>query len=158
MNARLLYATTVALAVASSLAFADEARPLSREQVVAQYTDAAARGTLRKTDYDFDRADYVAAPTKTRDQVVAELAAARANNKLIGPLRSGSYNPYGDALLRPSTLARADVRAEVLVARQEGTLRRTDYDDEIVTHARPAGSRANRSILAQGVKTQRAGS
>ena len=54
MNAKLLYAATIALALASSFAFADEARPLTRADVVSQFNQAAANGTLRKNDYDFD--------------------------------------------------------------------------------------------------------
>lgn len=158
MNARFLYAATVAFALASTLAMADETKPLTRTEVVAQFHDAAAHGALRKSDYDFDRLDTVPGPARARDQVIAETAAARSNQALLGPLRNRSYNPYGDAMLRPSTLARAEVKAEVLAARHDGTLRRTDYDDEAVQHARPASVRVARPILAEGLKAKRTGS
>jgi hypothetical protein len=48
--------------------------------------------------------------------------------------------------LRVSTLPRADVKAEVLAAIREGTLRHTDYDDEIV--ARRTAARAPAAVVA----------
>ena len=158
MNAKLLYATTIALALASSFAWADDSRPLSRAEVVAEFNAAAANGTLRKNDYDYDAHDFVAGPTRARAHVIAELARARTDRTLIGPLRNKTYNPFGTELLRTSDLARADVRAEVLAARHDGTLRRTDYDDEPSRTARGFGNRAGRPILATAPKTPRVGS
>src|SRR5436305_974122 len=100
MNAKILYVATVGLALASSFAFADPARSLTREEVVAQYNQALATHTLRKTDYDFDIADRTAAPAVTRSDVLAELARARTATPLPGPLRSRSYNPFGRELLQ----------------------------------------------------------
>ena len=42
MNAKFLYATTVALALASSLALAQESRPLTRAEVNKAWAEAAA--------------------------------------------------------------------------------------------------------------------
>jgi len=157
MNAKLLYATTVVLALASSFAWADESRPLSRADVVAEFNAAAANGTLRKNDYDYDVNDIVAGPTRARVDVLAELAKARSDRTLIGPLRNRTYNQFGTEWLRTSDLARADVKAEVIAARQDGTLRRTDYDDEQARVARGFGTRAH-PFLATAPKTPGVGS
>ena len=68
---------------------------------------------------------------KTRADVVAELQTARAaRNPLLAndSDRSRSYNPFGVELKRPSVVARADVKNEVLQAVRDGTLPRTDYE------------------------------
>jgi hypothetical protein len=152
MNARILFAATVAVALLSTLAMADEGKPLTREQIVADFNQAAANGTLRKNDYDFD-----AVSTRTRAQALAELAAARNDHTLVGPLRNRTYNPYGAELLRPSTLARTEVKAEVLAARRDGTLRRSDYDDEQIRGTRRGGDHIAASILAARQKSAPAG-
>jgi hypothetical protein len=136
MNAKLLFSGTLALALASTFALADEAKPLSRADVIADYQNASANGTLRKNDYDYDAHDLAPLSSRTRDEVIAELAAARAGNTLVGPLRNRSYNQFGTELLRTSTLARAQVKADVVTAMRDGTLRRSDYDDVPVTVAR----------------------
>jgi hypothetical protein len=141
MKARLLYLATVAVALASTFAYADETRPLTRAEVVAQYRQAAADGTLQKTDYDYDRQQPAATSTRTRADVVAELDAARHDHALIGPWRDKSYNSEGKAMLQRSSLARAEVKAEVRAAREEGTLHHTEYNDEATASARPAGAR-----------------
>ena len=146
MNAKFLYAATTAIALASSLAFAGEnEQPLTRAEVNKAWSQAAADGTLRKNDYDYDVNDFKGASTKTRAEVVAELRAPR-DPLLVGPLRNRTYNPGGTETLRVSTLPRADVKAEVLAAIREGTLRHTDYDDEIV--ARRAAARAPAAVAA----------
>ena len=144
MNAKLLYAATTVLALASSLAFAgDNAdRPLTRAEVSKAWSQAAADGTLRKNDYDYDAADFKGASTKSRAEVVAELRAPR-DPLLVGPLRNRTYNPGGTETLRVSTLERAQVKADVIAAVRDGTLRRTDYDDEIV------GARTARRVPAR---------
>jgi hypothetical protein len=129
MNAKILYAATVALALASGLALADEGQPLSREQVAAAWNQAAADGTLRHNDYDYDKVDARIVSSRTRDEVVAEMAASRPNAALVGPLRNRTYNPAGMEVLRVSTLPRAEVKAEVVAAVRDGTLRHSDYDD-----------------------------
>ena len=74
MNAKLLYATTLALALASSLAFAAEPAPLMRAQVVADYQQAAKAGTLHRTDYDDELAARPGpAVTRLRADVIALL-------------------------------------------------------------------------------------
>ena len=128
MNAKLLYAATVALALASGLAMADEGQPLSRAQVAAAWNQAAADGTLRHNDYDYDKLDSRSLSSRTRNEVLAELAV-RPNPALIGPLRNRTYNPAGAETLRVSTLPRAAVKAEVIAAVHDGTLRHSDYDD-----------------------------
>jgi len=142
MNSKVLYIATLSLALASSLAFADDNRPLTRAQVVAQYQEASAAGTLRKNDYDFDAHDIAAGiSTRARGDVVAEMAAARRNNVLVGPLRNRSYNPYGAEVLNRSTLARATVKADVLAGLRDGSLRHTEYDD-VTPRAAPTTPRA----------------
>jgi opacity protein-like surface antigen len=136
MNAKLLFAATLAVALASSYAVADPVKPLSRADVVAGYRQAASDGTLRKNDYDYDRHDHDALSTRTRAEVIAEYDAARADHRLVGPLRNRSYNPAGVEVLRRPAVARARIKADVVAARADGSLRRSDYDDVPVTVAR----------------------
>jgi hypothetical protein len=158
MNAKLLFAATLAVALASSYAVAGEAKPLTRADVIADYQQAAASGTLRKNDYDFDKYDFSAPSTRTRAEVVAEYDAARADHRLIGPLRNRTYNPFGLEALRPSTLARAQVKADVIAARQDGSLRRSDYEDVPVTVARRAHRNGAVAPVLAGTTSTRAGS
>ena len=116
MNAKILYAATVALALASSLAAAQESRPLTRAEVNKAWAEAAADGTLRKNDYDYDANDFKGPSTRSRAEVIAELRVPR-DPALIGPLANRSYNPGGMETLRVSTLPRAQVKAEVIAAR-----------------------------------------
>ena len=147
MNAKLLFAATVAVSLASTLAVAD---PLSREQVNAQYAAAAANGTLQRTDYDFDRADRALHVSKTREQVAAEYAAAKQANPLLVSQsdRSGLYNPFGAELRQPSTVARADVKAEVVAAVRDGSLPRTDYEYDTSLVSRRVHEHAARPVFA----------
>ena len=147
MNAKLLYAATVALALASSLAVAQETQPLTRAEVNKAWAQSRADGTLRRNDYDYDAQDFKASSTRNRADVVAELKVPR-DPALIGPLRNRSYNPGGMETLRVSTLPRAQVQADVLAAVRDGTLRRTDYDDEIVRAARPAPAPTRVPVVA----------
>ena len=151
MNSKLLYAATVALSLLSTLALADEA-PLTRTQVNAEVRQAMANGTLRRTDYDDVAVTPVAASAKTRADVAVELAEAKSARKaLIGPLKDRSYNPFGTEVLKTSTLARAEVKAEVLQAAAAGTLQRTDYDDGALV-ARRANAHTASPTLAQRFK------
>ena len=84
MNSKLLYAATVALALASSVALADETQSLSRAQVANAWNQAAADGTLRHNDYDYDKVDARIASSRTRNEVVAELLTSRPNPALVG--------------------------------------------------------------------------
>ena len=95
MNAKLLFIATVAVSLASTLAMADEA-PRTRTQVIAELNQAAANGTLQRTDYDFDKVPATVS-TKSREQVTAELAAARRPNPLLVSQsdRSRNYNQFG---------------------------------------------------------------
>lgn len=129
MNSKLLYAATVALALVSGLALADEGQPQSREQVAAAWNQAAADGSLRHNDYDYDKVDARIASSRTRNEVVTEMLTSRPDPALVGPLRSRTYNPGGMETLRVSTLPRADVKAQVLAAVRDGSLRHSDYDD-----------------------------
>ena len=147
MNAKILYAATVALALASSLAVAQESRPLTRAEVNKAWAEAAADGTLRKNDYDYDANDFKGRSTRTRAEVIAELRVPR-DPALIGPLANRSYNPGGTETLRVSTLPRAQVKAEVIAARRDGTLRRTDYDDEVVYAVRRGPVRTPAPVVA----------
>ena len=152
MNAKLLFTATLALAFAfaGSLALADESKSLSRADVVAAYQRAVADGTLKKTDYDFDKPDF-RGPVRSRDAVIAELSTP-APSVLLGPLKSRTYNPYGSELSRPSTTDRARVRSDVLSAMRDGTLRHTeDQDLPLRGVRRPVD--ANAPIVAGGPAT-----
>jgi Domain of unknown function (DUF4148) len=138
MNAKLLFVSTVALALVSGFAMADDTKPLTRAQVVTDYNQAVANGTLRKTDYDFDAHEFDTPSARARTDVVADMFAARRANTLIGPMRNRTYNQYGAELLRPATMTRAEVKSSVVEAMQDGTLRRSDYEDVPVTVARRA--------------------
>jgi hypothetical protein len=144
----------VALSIASTLAMADETdHALTREQVVADLHQAQANGTLRKNDYDFDAHDF-SGPSKARAQIVAELDAARAAPKLIGPLSSRTYNQFGRDVNLKSTLTRADVKADLREAIADGTLQRTDYDDDQrIVARRAAEHRAARPLFARQTTT-----
>ncbi len=129
MNAKVLYAATVALALASGMAMADETQPLTRAEVTKALSQAVADGTVRQNDYDYDKYDGRAPSSRTRDEVVADLKASRPDKALVGPLRNRTFNPAGMETLRVSTLPRAEVKAEVVAAVRAGTLRHSDYDD-----------------------------
>jgi hypothetical protein len=83
MNAKILYAATVALALASSLAAAQEGQPLTRAEVNKAWAQAAADGTLRKNDYDYDVNDF-----KGRRR-----AAVPRSSPRCGAARSGADRP-----------------------------------------------------------------
>ena len=152
MNAKILFSTTLAVALASSLALADEVRPVSRDDVVADFQKARVDGTLRKNDYDYDARDFGALPTRTRDEVLAELRAPR-DKMLVGfTAKSRSYNPYGSELLRMKSVSREQVKADVRTAMHDGTLRHTDYDDVPVRATRRSLDRVAAPVLA-GVGT-----
>ena len=151
MNSKFLYVATLAVSLLSTLAMADEG-PLSRTQVKAELSKAIANGTLQRTDYDADRRDAAARSTQTRDQVVAELAAAKASRKsLKGPDVNRTYNPSGTEIYRPSIVTQAEVKADVLQAAANGTLQRTDYDDAALA-ARRVKAHISSVTLAQRVK------
>lgn len=151
MNAKFLFAATVAMSVASTLAMAADQAPLSREQVTGELNHAIANGTLQRTDYDFARADRTAVSSKTREQVASELAASKQPNPLIVSLsdKSRDYNPFGTELKRPSVVDRAQVKADVVQALRDGTLPRTDYEYDQALVARRVGNHAAAPILAQ---------
>jgi len=151
MNSKFLYVATLAVSLLSTLAMADEG-PVSRTQVKAELSKAIANGTLQRTDYDADRRDAADRSTQTRDQVVAELAAAKASRKsLKGPDANRTYNPSGTEIYRPSIVTRAEVKADVLQAAANGTLQRTDYDDAALAARRVKAHIASVN-LAQRVK------
>lgn len=154
MNAKLLFAATVvASALAGLASTAAMAQPneqgLTRAEVQADYARAVANGTLRKNDYDFDKFDFKGSTT-TRAQVVADLG--RGGPQLIGSAANRRYNPFGRELTQTSTLARADVKAEVLQAVANGTLPRTDYDFDQVQVARRAVAQPGTSLWARITK------
>lgn len=147
MNSKLLYAVTVALALVSGLAMADEAQPLTRDQVANDWNQAAADGTLRKNDYDYDKLDARVLSSRTRDEVVADMKASRPPKALVGPLRNRTFNPAGMETLRVSTLPRTEVKAQVVAAMHEGTLRHSDFDD-LPVRARRVTEQVAAPILA----------
>ena len=154
MNSKLLYVATIAISLASTLAVADEAA-VTRAQVNADVQQARANGTLQRTDYDSGSYRPQAVTSNvTRAQVGLELAQARAANKaLLGPLADSRYNPYGTQVLQTSTLARSEVKNEVLQAQANGTLQRTDYDD-VASLARKANQHVVGATFAQRIRAK----
>jgi hypothetical protein len=122
MNAKLLYAATVGLALISPLAVADDtaaaANPVSIDS-----QKAVGAATLHHSDYDDELA---ARPTPgsqmKRDAVVAALKTP-ADRRLVGPLRSKTYNAYGTEIMRGPAYSRAEIKSEVLEARAQHALR-----------------------------------
>jgi len=160
MNAKFLFAATVAVSLASTLAMAADQSPLSREQVVVELNQAAANGTLQKSDYDYERADRAAVSSKSREQVASELAASKKPNPLIVSLsdKSRNYNPFGTELKRPSVVDRAQVKADVVQALRDGTMPRTDYEyDQALVARRVNNHAAAAPILAQRKAAEPAG-
>ena len=163
MNAKLLFAATVAVSAlatfASSTVLADEINPpLTRAQVTAQLEQARANGTLQTTDYDFGVSSRSQSPALSRSEVVATLAA-RPNALLANSsARSRSYNPFGAELLQASTVTRAAVKAETLEAVAAGTLPRTDYEYDQNVVARRANDKAAKPILARLFRSNQSGS
>jgi len=154
MNSKLLYAATIAVSLISTMAMADEA-PLSRAQVNAETRQAIADGTLQRTDYDTGSYRPQAVTSNvTRQQIAVELAQAKTARKaLIGPDKNRMYNPFGTQVLETSTLARSEVKSEVLAAAAAGTLQRTDYDD-VASLNRKASQHAASATFAQRFKTK----
>ncbi len=160
MNAKLLFAATVTLAlasVASSFAqAADNNTPLTRAEVKAEVRRAVADGTLPRTEYglSYGARDTMGTSTATRSQVVAELQAAQRSAGYRDVLAS-DYNVYPTEQSRASTVTRAQVKAEVAQAVADGALPFSDYagDRQVVTtHAKaPAAHRAS-DTLAQRLK------
>ena len=136
MNAKLLFATTMVLALASSLALADEA-PITRAAVIADYQQAARAGQLHRNDY-YDELVSRPAPESqvARAQVLAELKAPR-DPRLVGPLLNRNYNQFGTELMREPIYSRADVKADVLQARIEHTLRPAGEAGDLYVEATP---------------------
>jgi len=159
MNAKLLFAATVAVSLASTLAMAADQTPLTREQVISELNQAAANGTLQKTDYDYARADRAAGSSKTREQVASELAAAKSPNALLVSQsdRSRNYNQFGTELLRPPVVDRAQVKAEVVQALRDGSLPRSDYEYDQALVARRISNHAAAPIFAQRKAAAQAG-
>ena len=152
MNSKFLYVATIAVSLLSTLAMADES-VVSRSQVKAELSQAIADGTLQRTDYDADRRDAAPRSTQTRDRVLAEMAASKADRKrLKGPDANRTFNPSGTEVYRPSVVTRAEVKADVLQAAANGTLQRTDYDDAALI-ARRARAHTASATFAQRVKT-----
>ena len=148
MNAKLLFPATLALALASTVAYADGGKPVTRADVIAEYQRAAADGTLQRTDYDFEKAVRVFGPARNRADVIAEAKTAQTSNPLIGPMRNRTYNQYGTELLRPFTNDRAEVRADVYAAMRDGTMRQSELQDPPVRTVRGTFRAAKGPILA----------
>ena len=151
MNSKYLYVATIAVSLLSTLAMADDGAA-NRTQVKAELSKAIANGTLQRTDYDAYRNDAAARSTQTRDEVVADLAAAKVDRKrLKGPDANRIFNSSGTDIYRPSVVTRAEVKADVLQAAANGTLQRTDYDDAALI-ARRAKAHTASATFAQRVK------
>ncbi len=149
MNAKILFTATLAIALVSSLALAGEVQPAAtRAEVVADLQKARADGMLRRNDYDYDARDFGTQPGRARQDVIAEMRAPRDKMLVGSTARSRSYNPYGSELLRMKTVPRAQVKADVLSAMRDGTLRRSDYEDVPVRATRRLADPAGAPILA----------
>jgi hypothetical protein len=136
MNAKFLFATTMGLALASSLALADEA-PITRAAVIADYQQAARAGQLHRGEYADELASRAAPGSQVpRAQVLAELKTPR-DPRLIGPLLSRNYNQFGTETMREPIYSRADVKADVLQARAEHTLRPAGESGDLYDGATP---------------------
>ena len=162
MNAKLLFAATVAVSAlatfASTTVLADEVNaPLSRAQVVAQFEQARANGTLQRTDYDLYAADRAARATRSRADVVAELVAAQQNPAWIDHNSSFDVNPFR-AERSSSNLTRAQVKAETLDAIAKGTIPRNDYEYEQALFAQPSRAAVARPTLARLFRSNQSGS
>ena len=163
MNAKLLFAATVAISAlatfASSTVLADEINaPLTRAQVTAQLEQARADGTLQKTDYDFNHASRAQGAALSRAEVVATLTVKPSALLADTSARSRLYNPFGTELIQASTVTRAAVKAETLEAVANGTLPRTDYEYDQNVVARRANDKAAKPILARLFRSNQTGS
>lgn len=163
MNAKLLFAATVAVSAlatfASTTVLADEINaPLTRAQVNAQVEQARTNGTLQRTEYDFYNADRAARSVRSRADVVAELATAKTNPVSVDHNSSLDANPFGADSYAASTVTRAQVKAETREAIAQGTIPRNDYDYAQNVAARHAGDKAAKPILARLFRSNQAGS
>lgn len=163
MNAKLLFAATVAVSAlatfASTTVLADEINaPLNRAQVTAQLEQARANGTLQKTDYDFGVAGRSQNPSLSRSEVLATLAAKPSPLLANSSARNRSYNPFGTELIQASTVTRAAVKTETREAVANGTLPRTDYEYDQSQVARRAVDKNANSILARLFRSNQTGS
>lgn len=163
MNAKLLFAATVAVSAlatfASTTVLADEINaPLTRAQVTTQLEQARANGTLQTTDYDFGVAGRSQSPSLSRGEVLATLAAKPIAILANSSARSRSYNPFGTELIQASTLTRAAVKSETLEAVANGSLPRTDYEYDESQVARRAVDKTAKPILARLFRSNQTGS
>lgn len=163
MNAKLLFAATVAVSAlatfASTTVLADEVNaPLTRAQVTAQFEQARAAGTLQTTDYDFANASRAQSTALSRSDVVATLATKPSALLANSSARSRSYNPFGTELLQASTVTRAAVKTETREAVANGTLPRTDYEYDQNLVARRAVDKNAKPILARLFRSNNTGS
>ena len=136
MNAKLLISTMMGVALAGSLARADEA-PITRAAVIADYQQAARAGQLHRNDYADELASRPPQGSQVaRDQVVAELKSP-TDPRLVGPLRNRTYNQFGTELMRAPIYSRAEVKADVLEARSEHALRPAGESGDLPVAAAP---------------------
>ncbi|MDP3824186.1 MAG: DUF4148 domain-containing protein [Burkholderiales bacterium] len=163
MNAKFLFAATVAVSAlatfASTTVLADEINaPLTRAQVNAELDQARADGTLLRTEYDFNRADQSVRSVRTRADVVAEFAAARAQPVTVDHNSSLDANPFGADVYAASTRTRAEVKAETLEAIALGTIPRNDYEYNQNIATRPATVNEAKATLARLFRSNQTGS
>ena len=130
MNAKLLISTSMGLALASSLALAEEA-PITRAAVITDYQQAARAGQLHRNDYADELASRPPQGSHVmRERVVAELKSP-TDPRLVGPLRNRTYNQFGTELMDNPIYTRAEVKADVLQARSEHALRPAGESDDL---------------------------
>jgi len=163
MNAKLLFAATVAVSAlatfASSTVLADEINaPLTRAQVSAELDQARANGTLQRTEYDFNNADRTARSVRSRASVVAELGATRTNAVRVDHNSSLDANPFGADWYAASTVTRAQVKAETREAIALGTIPRNDYEYGQNIAARRVTHTDDKPILSRLFRNNQTGS
>lgn len=161
MNAKLLFAATVAVSAlatfASSTVLADVG-PLTRAQVNAEFEQARANGTLQRTEHDFYAVDRAVRSTRSRAEVVAELAAAKPNPAWIDRNSSFDANPFFAERTFASTVTRAQVKAETLAAMAKGTIPRNDYEYEQALLGHRTGTTLGKPTLVRLFRSNQTGS
>ncbi|MEO8806669.1 MAG: DUF4148 domain-containing protein [Burkholderiaceae bacterium] len=163
MNAKLLFAATVAVSAlatfASTTVLADEINaPLTRAQVNAEFEQARANGTLQRNEYDFYNADRTTRSVRSRANVVAELAAAKTDPARVDHNSSLDANPFGADWYAASTLTRAQVKAETREAIALGTIPRNDYEYSQNVAARRGTPADAKQILSRLFRSNQTGS
>lgn len=146
MIRKILVSATITVSLLGTLTLANHAiaAPLTRDQVTAELAQARTDGALHRTGEATDAYSFAnVASTLSEAQVKDDMAAAnKARSVLVGPERHRTYNPFGLQIKESSTLDRAAVKELARAAVANGTLPRTDYDDDELVARRAAARMA----------------